>query len=164
MNTEKPKRKGHPSPNNGRGKGILWIKANVDFAGDECLIWPLSCDSKGYARVGINGKPVSATRFMCELVNGAPPTPKHQAGHTCGKGHLGCCHPKHLKWITNSENQLAKRQHGTHRNNSAGPRGILTQSQRHEIVLLKGIVPIVELAKRYGVKRGTIDRLHRIAR
>ena len=41
---------------------------------------------------------------MCFLANGDPPFEKADAAHSCGKGHEGCVHPKHLSWKTRLEN------------------------------------------------------------
>ena len=159
-NTEKPR----TSYKRGRGRAYLWILENAGHDGDECLWWPFNKDTKGYGQVGYCGKVLRAHRIMCQIAWGDPPTPKHQASHECGNGSRGCVNPKHLKWKTNSENQKDKRRHGTHYNGRTGRRSKLTARQQAEIQALKGIVPIMELAKRYGVKRGTIDRWHRIAR
>lgn len=144
-----------------------WLLANcgrVWTLGDECLIWPFGRDTKGYGQCWHDGKIRRAHRLMCQLVNGPPPTEKHQAGHDCGNGSGGCVDPRHLKWKTNAENQKDKRLHGVHFNGGYGRYGKLTKQQVAEIQALKGVVTIVELANRYGVKRGTIDRWHRIAR
>lgn len=107
--------------NKGKGKGIQFLR---DHAADEdgpCLIWPFARDSlNGDGFVAYMGRSRKAHRVMCDLVNGPPPTPLHQAAHSCGNRHLGCVHPKHLSWKTNSENQLDRRRHGTA---GKGPKG-----------------------------------------
>lgn len=153
------------APNKGKGKGIAWLRDHIAYSGDDCLRWPYSRDTKGYGSFGYCGKVLRAHRMMCELAHGEPPTPKHQASHECGNGANACCNPRHLSWKTNGENQRDKRRHGTADNGGGRTNGgKLSPRQRHEIRALKGIVPIMELATRYGVKRGTIDREHRIAR
>jgi hypothetical protein len=52
---------------------------------------------------------------MCLLAHGEPPSAEHQAAHSCGKGHLGCVNPKHLRWATPSENINDQLAHGTMR-------------------------------------------------
>ena len=133
--------------------------------GDDCLPYPFCRDSKGYGQCGLNGKVLRAHRLMCQIAWGDPPTPKHQAGHDCGNGAKGCCNPRHLSWKTNGENQLDKRRHGTHDNGGGRTGGgKLTKEQIKQIQALRGVVPITALADMYGVKRGTIDRWHRMAR
>lgn len=94
--------------------------------------------------------------YMCELVHGAPPTPDHEAAHSCGKGHEGCIHPKHLSWATHSENQLDRREHGTNKK-KGGPRPIITPEKAAEIrVLYDGKMPIIYIAAKFGISRSTV--------
>jgi hypothetical protein len=149
--------------NKGKGQGIAWLKAHVAYQGDDCLPWPLSRDNRvGRGRVGYNGKHLWAHRLMCILAHGEPPTPKHQAAHSCGKGHYGCCNPRHLSWKTNSENQLDRRKNGNMLRNRSGWRGNLSPEQRAEIVALKGKKPQVEIAKQFGVSLGCVQYWHGI--
>lgn len=97
----------------GEGGGIKWLRAHVGHEGDDCLIWPWG-NRRGYAVVSVNGKQPFATRVMCELRYGPPPTPSHESAHSCGRGHLGCVNPNHLSWKTRSDNQRDRRRHGTH--------------------------------------------------
>jgi transposase len=150
--------KGGPRPVKGRGKGYLWLLAHVDYQGDECLPWPFSVDRRvGRGMVGYNGATYWAHRFMCELAHGKPPTPKHQAAHECGKGHYGCVNPRHLKWKTNSENQLDRRRNGNMLRNRNGPRPTLTEAQIDEILSLKGKMTQVAIAKKFGVSLGCVQ-------
>lgn len=81
--------------------------------GGDCLPWPFARDSNGYGQVRIDGKLHYVARLVCSLVHGEPPTAGHQAAHSCGKGHEGCCNPSHLRWATVRENHLDKKAHGT---------------------------------------------------
>lgn len=87
----------------------------ISYPGDDCLVWPYARDSKGYARsILSNFKSTLAHRIVCEIVHGAPPTPKHEAAHLCGNGSGGCVNPHHLSWKNHTENMLDKMIHGTH--------------------------------------------------
>lgn len=98
----------------GQSKTLDWIKAHVNEPEGPCLIWPFA-RSRGYANIKIAGiKTGKACRVMCEMAHGPAPSPKHEAGHSCGCGKDGCIHPKHLSWKTRSENQRERRLHGTH--------------------------------------------------
>lgn len=142
----------------GQGKCFLWLKARVDYAGDECLPWPFSKDSRvGRGMLGYNGKQWWAHRLMCVLVHGEPPTPKHQAAHSCGKGHYGCVNPRHLSWKTNSENQLDRRVNGSMLRNPYGPRPGLSPEQIEQIKALKGQMTQVAIAKKFGVSLGCVQ-------
>jgi hypothetical protein len=92
----------------------------LTWTSDECLLWPYAKISSGYGQMAIepgrrgkSGKRVLVSRRVCEDTNGPPPTPHHDAAHSCGKGHLGCCNPKHLHWATRLENVAEAIAHGT---------------------------------------------------
>jgi hypothetical protein len=140
----------------GKGVAAAFLHHNVSYDGPSCLIWPMSRNVNGYAQFGFEGETYWAHRFMCELVNGPPPTPEHEAAHSCGRGKDGCVHPKHLSWKTQSENALDSRSHGTQARNPRGPAGKLTAEQVAEILALKGKATQASIAARYGVSPPTI--------
>lgn len=141
----------------GNGKTIQWIRDHVAYAHDDwCLIWPFST-IRGYGNFVYLQKRYYAHRFMCELVHGAPPSPKHQAAHSCGSGHIGCVNPRHLSWKTQSENQLDCRDHGTQTKHNGGNRGRLTMEIADEIRSLKGIKTQWEIAGEYKVSESTVS-------
>lgn len=144
--------------NKGRGAAILWLHDHVSCDSDCCLIWPFA-RVRGYGNVSFEGKLYYAHRVMCELANGPPPTPDHQAAHSCGKGDEGCVHPKHLSWKTQSGNQLDRRQHGT-TNASNGWTGKLSWQQVEEIRALKGKKTQAEIALIYGIGRRNVGAIH----
>src|SRR5579859_4466599 len=42
---------------------------------------------------------VNVARVVCEAYHGPPPTPQHEAGHTCPDGeNARCINPRHLAW------------------------------------------------------------------
>ena len=131
------------SSKKGEGAGIKFILAHADYAFDDCLIWPLSLNTGGYGNLGYRGKIYRAHRYMCELVNGAPPSPEHEAAHSCGRGHEGCVNPRHLSWKTHQENLIDRRAHGTVPDRSR--RVVLTAEQVAEIRSLEGKKSIAEL-------------------
>lgn len=96
-----------------RGTVPTWVAQHLDYDGPECLIWPFGRSENGYGSCRINGSVQNASRYICALVHGEPPTPAHEAAHSCGKGHEGCVHPKHLRWDTTSGNQSDKLVHET---------------------------------------------------
>lgn len=147
-----------PQPAKGKGKAFLWLAGHVNHTGDACLPWPFSRDGRvGRGQMGYNGKHYWAHRLMCEMAHGAPPTPKHQAAHNCGKGHYGCVNPRHLEWKTNSENQLDRAKNGNALRNPHGPRGGLTPAQQVKIVSLKGKMTQVAIAAKFGVSLGCVQ-------
>lgn len=145
-----------------------WLQDHKDYPHkDWCLVWPFGRDprvGRGIVRTG-PGKPKLpsgwAHRVMCEMVHGTPPTPQHQAAHSCGNGHLGCVNPHHLSWKTNSENQLER--YRVHERglapNPYGNRGHYTPEQISEIRRLyaEGNHTQVKLAEMFGCSLGTIQ-------
>lgn len=148
--------------NKGKSKVWEWIYSQVEHSGDDCLIFPFSRDPRGYGVVcnGLSGaekKFLRAHRVMCFLAHGEAPTPKHQAAHSCGKGHTGCVNPRHLSWKTGSENQLDRRRHGTHTpGKGMGMGKKLNDDQVREIRSLRGKITQRRLAEQYKVSDATI--------
>lgn len=126
----------------------------------ECLIWPFSKVGAGYGRVWIDGKQVVVSRYICQLVHGAPPTIEHDASHSCGKGHEGCISPIHLSWKTRAENEADKLIHGTHIRGGRHGRAKLTETEASEILAMKGKETQRNLAERFGVSIPTVSHIH----
>lgn len=131
-----------------------WIRAHLDYPHKEwCLLYPMSRIQSGYVKVA--SKAMAGHRLMCEYRNGRPPSPKHQAAHSCGRGHDGCLNPWHLSWKTNAENQLERYQHS-----GLTKRTKLTPAQVDEIRALEGRASVSDIAKKYGVIPLTIHRIY----
>lgn len=153
------KRHGDPTAGQtGHGEPLKWLECHVDHYGHECLTWPFSISSNGYASgVHVNGERVSAHRVMCQLAHGEPPTPKHYAAHNCGKGHLACVNPRHLRWATPTENMLDRGDHGTAYRGEVHHQCHLSADDVREIRSRKGLEHQKSLAKRFGVSRSAIS-------
>lgn len=96
------------------GEPLRYLREVVlAFDGDECLIWPYARTSSGYGNLGIEDGNAVVSRLVCERVYGPPPTPDHEAAHSCGRGHEGCVTQNHLSWKTATENQADRVAHGT---------------------------------------------------
>lgn len=123
--------------------------------GTECITWPFGMkgDGRGDYRNG------SASRYICEKFHGPRPTPKHQAAHSCGKGHEACIAPYHLSWKTPKENQQDRRIHGTAFLGSKSNLAKLTES---EVSVIKSLLPMKsrkDIAVQFGVSIATIGRI-----
>lgn len=149
---------GNVPKHKGSGFGIRWLMAHRCWEGDECLIWPLGCNERGYGFISFNGKIRKAHRMMCEVAHGPPPTPLHHAAHSCGRGNAGCVNPRHLSWKTPSENQQDMVKHGTARKPGT-PRYKLTPEKVATIRTLKGTKSQSEIGKMFGVNREIISRI-----
>lgn len=151
--------KHHPrywSAKRGQGQAYAFLRDNQHYSGPECLTWPFSRIPAGYGMLGYLGETLYAHRFMCELVNGPPPTPQHEAAHSCGRGKFGCVDPRHLSWKTISENAMDCREHGTQARNKRGNRGHLTDKDAEEIKSLKGYLTQAEIARMFNTSEPTV--------
>lgn len=132
----------------------------VLHTGECCLTWPFGKNEKGYGNVWANGTTVRAHRYVCELVHGAPPTPEHEAAHSCGKGHEACIAPGHLGWKTHKENMADKLIHGTHQCGERIGTAKLTEAIVREIISLRGTESQSKLGERFGVAQPTIAHIY----
>lgn len=128
---------------------------NVVLAHDDdtCLIWPYARTSAGYGHMLHNGKTQLVSRLVCAEVNGPAPTPKHEAAHSCGRGHEGCCAKRHLSWKLPVENAADRIGHGTQ------PRSDLTEAQIREIRALKGTMSQSRIGAMFGVDQTTVSKI-----
>lgn len=128
---------------------------------DECLTWPFGRDGAGYGAVKVGGKQIVASRYVCELVNGPPPTPEHQSAHSCGKGHEACISPIHLSWKTMAENMADKLVHGTHQRGERHGRAKITETQALAVLRLKGLKSQRKIAAEFGISNMQVSRIHK---
>lgn len=145
---------GKPTPANDYFHDVV-----LPYDGDDCLIWPFNRRADGYAMLWHEGKSVRAPRMICEELLGEPPTSKHEAAHSCGKGHLGCVNPKHLRWATPAENDHDKIDHGTRLRGSRSPVAKLTEDEVLEIRRLIGQLSFAKIGAIFGVSRGAISSI-----
>jgi hypothetical protein len=131
------------------GTPLAWIRQHIEYQGLGCLAWPFGRNKWGYGKLRYRGTVVGAHRVMCAEAHGKPPSPTHEAAHSCGKGHLGCISPAHLSWKTPTENQADRIIHGTDIRGDRHRRAKLTGQQVKEI--RQSPYSNNELSKIYGV-------------
>lgn len=115
----------------------------------------------GYAILTTNGSPDLVSRLVCTEANGSPPTPEHQAAHSCGKGDKGCVTKRHIAWKTPKENNADKLIHGTHLRGERSPRAKLNSEIVASIRELAKTHTHREVAKIVGFSLGTVGRVVR---
>lgn len=126
--------------------------------GLECVVWPFSRNVHGVAQIRIATKGHVVSRVICLQMHGEPPTPKHQAAHSCGKGHEGCVNPNHLQWKTQKENEADKILHGTCWGTRKHHWAKLTVEQVREIRLRRAQgEAVVAIARDIGVSANHIS-------
>lgn len=137
------------------GAPLVWLKQNLDYAGDDCLIWPFGHNG-GYGSIHIGRRKTLVSRIVCEHHNGPPPTPKHDAAHSCGKGNEGCITPKHLSWKTRKENMEDCKIHGTVNLGQRNGAVKLSEEQVLEIKKTHGVAQ-TKIAKYYGISQSSVS-------
>ena len=154
----------HGDPEAGRvchGEPMRWLLAHVNFAGDDCLVWPFGVGNGGYGKVAQDGNWRNASRVMCGLVHGEPPSEAHQACHSCGRGHEACVNPGHLYWGTPVENAADQLTHGTRARGETQGSSRLTEADVREIRRLSATLPQKEVASRFGINKQAVSRIVR---
>lgn len=136
-----------------------WIEQHANHIGIECLNWPFSRNENGYGQFKVAGQSTLASRVMCEAAHGAPPSPTHQAAHSCGNGARGCMNPQHLRWATRVENEADKVEHGTLPRGERQGNSKLTADDVRAIRQQAETATHGVVAKRFGVARSQISRI-----
>lgn len=152
----------HGDPLGGRhspGTCIQWLEDNVSHNSAECLYWPFADGGHGYGAVQFHGRMTTASRAMCVLAHGEPPLAEMEAAHNCGRGHLGCVNPQHLRWATRAENMADKIRHGTNQIGSSNAYAKLCEADIVEIRASPHSSRI--LAIRFGVDAAHIRLIRR---
>jgi hypothetical protein len=142
-----------------RNQSVPWLEAHVEHEGEECLIWPFRRREDGRGQVRYEGEMTTAHRLMCVFAHGEPPTPKHEAAHSCGKGHEGCVNPKHLRWATDKENKADMVGHGTRRQGETIPWAVLTERRVKAIREFAATLSIPTLADLFGLDREHVRKV-----
>lgn len=144
----------------GKGQGIAFLRAHLEDAEGDCVIWPMTRDNHGYGLLGYNGDHYKAHALMCEMVHGPRPSPKHHAAHSCGKGQEGCVHPLHVRWATPKENMADSVRLGAVRK-PGRPARKLSEDDVAKIMAMKGTAPYSVIGPMFGVKPKQIGKIYR---
>lgn len=139
-----------------------WLMSHINEPDSkECLTWPFQINPDGRAMVKYQGYQGPAARVMCELAHGKPPTPQHEAAHSCGKGHLGCVHPGHLRWATCEENKADMLLHGTRVRGEKAWNAKLTEARVRAIKEFAHTCSARTIGGLFGMETGQVSRILR---
>lgn len=163
MHLTRYERYGDPLKLKSTPKGALpaFMQQAIAYDGDDCLFWPFARKSSGAGKFAKDGKAMVAARVVCEAVYGPPPTPRHDTAHSCGKGHLGCVAPRHLRWATRAENQADRDLHGTMIRGEQHKLAKLTADDVRQIRAMVGTMSMQAIADCFGVSMSLISLIHR---
>lgn len=142
-----------------KGAPLAFLSSVERHEGDDCLLWPFTRNDNGYPQLWVGGRLEYAHREMCRRRHGNPPTPVHEAAHSCGKGHLGCINPRHLSWKTRTENAADMVGHGTRLRGEHNPSAKLTESDARRILGLKGVARNRDVAAEYGISSSHVSTI-----
>lgn len=142
------------------GEPAQWLHDVVlKYEGDECIFWKYALYPAGYGWIQDGDYKGSVHNLVCRKIHGDPPTPKHQAAHSCGNGHLGCCTPRHVSWKTSKANNADKELHGTKIYGERVHNSKLTMASVLEIRALRGAMSIRSIAQKYSINPSTAERV-----
>jgi len=144
----------------GRGEPFAWLMAHINHVGEECLMWPFQRNNVGYATISKRGRKTSAARMMCVLAHGEPETSEIDTAHSCGRGHLGCVNPSHVRWASRSENMKDAIGHGTTTKGERNAQAALTEADVRAIRLMAG-VPYKQIARQFGISPSAVGLIMR---
>lgn len=156
--------KKHGDPVAGRissGERLRFItEVALPHESDECLVWPYGRDRNGYGQFRHEGVSMGPHRYICIVCHGEPGPIRMEASHSCGKGHLGCVNPKHIRWATPKENNGEKVEHGTLQVGSKHHQAKLTEENVLKIKeLRKQGLTLKSIAYEFGVSDSTIGMI-----
>lgn len=136
-----------------------WIEANRDYIGDDCIKWPFPLGGLGRGKTEVSGVSMTAPRGMCMAAHGKPPTPKHQAAHRCGNGHLACMNPRHLYWATPKENSQDTIRHGRSGRGVRNGRALIGPIDVLGIIAHSSSHTWQQTADEFGIGRTAVGRI-----
>jgi len=152
-----PLKGGVPRPTDCRGpradtgSPLAFAEKTLASCETHCVLWPFAKDRKGYARMHVDGRMVTVSRWVCEQVHGPAPKDKPESCHSCGNGNLGCISPGHLRWGDRLENCNDTVLHGRSNRGEKSPSAKLTEAEVREIRSFYGKKSESEVAALFAI-------------
>ena len=134
-----------------QGKGIAFLEETLNASSDACIDWPYKTTPYGYGKTFYEGVVTTASRVMCAMAHGKPNEITKIAGHSCGRAI--CVNPRHLSWITPSENGKDMWAHGTCRSDISDETVSLVRDE------INSGVSAYRISKKYRVAEGSVFRI-----
>ncbi|MER8412614.1 hypothetical protein [Mesorhizobium sp. M1342] len=135
---------------------MAFVEYALTLETDECVLFPHGRTGAGYANVRVGERFEYGHVIVCQRAHGPRLTPKLQAAHSCGNGHMGCVNKRHLSWKTQAENASDTVAHGTV---SHGAK--LTPADVKSIRALAEVMRHRDIAKMFGVRGDTVSSIVR---
>lgn len=146
-----------------RNEAMRFAQAAASCTATACLTWPFAV-SAGRAMVRYDGNTRPASRFICQIAKGPPPTSRHEAAHSCGRGSEGCVNGSHLDWKTPKENHADMVEHGTYMARETHPGARITEADVERIRSLRGCTTQASIAALFGISKGHVGNIQRNSR
>jgi hypothetical protein len=140
------------------GEQAAFLRHAASATAETCILWPFAIASNGYGVTG-SGPSRGAHRAACIIAHGSPPSPDHEAAHSCNV--RSCVNGKHLRWATVEENMADKIGHDTHLRGERNHQAKLTEADVLAIRTMEGRFILREVSERYGVSICTVHRIWR---
>lgn len=138
-----------------------YLEEVITYEGDDCLLWPYARNNYGYGHMWFEGRDSVISRLVCEEANGPPPSPKHEAAHSCGQGSAGCVTKGHVRWAIHIDNEADKRLHGTTNRGENNGCAKLSQDDVETIRALEGKQTQQAIADAYGLQQAHVSNIQR---
>lgn len=144
------------------GEPVKWIRdVALTFRSDDCLPWPFAKSLDGRSAIRLDGVHMSASRAVCIMTHGAPPSSDYHACHSCGMGHLACVNPSHIRWGSPLQNAREWRRHVS-KGVSARPESeVLDVFAVISIRTTDKRLSLSQVSKKYGISVSHASRVRR---